>query len=559
MNILKKYFPYLLILILGLFAFLPILSKGFFPIHDNTQVARIYEMSKGLSDGMFPVRWSKDLGFGYGYPIFNFYAPLAYYIGGFLNILGIDVLSATKLTFILGTILAGFSMYLFSREFFGKQAAVLSALLYLYAPYHALDIYVRGDLAELFAYGLLPFVFYFLYKLYKEISFKWLVLSSISYSLLIISHNLTAFMATPFLIVFCIFLIYKNPKSIIFIILSFLFGIALSAFYSFPALLEMNYTNVISQVGGGADFKDHFVCLSQLWSSPWGYGGSAKGCVDGLSFMVGKIQILFAFFSLIAVVVGYIKHKFSSKEKTTISFIILFLIFVIFSVFLMTEFSIKIWQALKPMEFIQYPWRYLIITEFCLSLIAGGLLWTASKFLSEKQTIILSVGFAISIIVLCFKFFVPQTILNVTESNFVGGNSIKWNASTISSEFMPISFKKPKSENELPNLSNIENENIKIVSFNQKTQQLILMLNLTKNEFITLPIAYFPAWRAYVNDKITEITPQGKGIGINLGKGDSLIKVKFEQTILEKLSNAISIAGAICLVAGIIYYRKKYE
>ena len=34
-----------------------------FPIHDDTQVARVYEMGKALSDSMFPVRWVEDLGF----------------------------------------------------------------------------------------------------------------------------------------------------------------------------------------------------------------------------------------------------------------------------------------------------------------------------------------------------------------------------------------------------------------------------------------------------------------------------------------------------------------
>ena len=61
---------------------------------------------------------------------------------------------------------------------------------------------------------------------------------------------------------------------------------------------EMGYTNVSSQVGGGADFKDHFVCLSQFWNSLWGFGGSTKGCIDGLSFRLGKIYV-FTFSSVI--------------------------------------------------------------------------------------------------------------------------------------------------------------------------------------------------------------------------------------------------------------------
>src|SRR5687768_13108845 len=63
----------LLVLLLSLLSILPLFSQGFFPIHDDTQVARVSEMSNALKDGMLPVRWSENLGYGYGYPIFNFY------------------------------------------------------------------------------------------------------------------------------------------------------------------------------------------------------------------------------------------------------------------------------------------------------------------------------------------------------------------------------------------------------------------------------------------------------------------------------------------------------
>src|SRR3989344_5903619 len=66
-------------LIVGL-AFRPLLHNTFFPLHDYTHVARLSEMHRALVDGYLPVRWSKNLGFGYGMPLFNFYAPLFYYV-----------------------------------------------------------------------------------------------------------------------------------------------------------------------------------------------------------------------------------------------------------------------------------------------------------------------------------------------------------------------------------------------------------------------------------------------------------------------------------------------
>ena len=88
MHFLKKYYGLLIVLALSFWAIKPLFISGFFPMHDDTQVARVFEMGKMLKEGTFPVRWVPDLGYGYGYPLFNFYAPLAYYVGGFFMLLG---------------------------------------------------------------------------------------------------------------------------------------------------------------------------------------------------------------------------------------------------------------------------------------------------------------------------------------------------------------------------------------------------------------------------------------------------------------------------------------
>jgi len=55
----------------------------------------------------------QDLGFNYGYPMFNFYAPFAYYLGAFFNLLGANVLLATKIMMVLGVMLASFQFIIY--------------------------------------------------------------------------------------------------------------------------------------------------------------------------------------------------------------------------------------------------------------------------------------------------------------------------------------------------------------------------------------------------------------------------------------------------------------
>src|SRR3989338_10924305 len=119
-ELLIKNWTLLLYFALSIFTVLPFFSSGFFSIHDDVQVARVYEMANSLSGGMFPVRWVDNLGYGLGYPIFNFYSVLPYYMGGFITLLGFDALLATKIVFLASTVLAGASMYFLVSSFFGK-------------------------------------------------------------------------------------------------------------------------------------------------------------------------------------------------------------------------------------------------------------------------------------------------------------------------------------------------------------------------------------------------------------------------------------------------------
>lgn len=138
----KKLLSFLLFLIL-IFVIWPLFVPGFFTHHDNLQVIRVYEMKKCLLDLQIPCRWVPDMGYGYGFPLFNYYAPFAYYLGGLLSFV-FGYITSVKILFLLTFILSFLGMYLLTKEFFGVWAAIFSSVLFTYAPYRALDVYVRG-------------------------------------------------------------------------------------------------------------------------------------------------------------------------------------------------------------------------------------------------------------------------------------------------------------------------------------------------------------------------------------------------------------------------------
>ena len=48
---------------------------------------RLAELSYLLRGGEFYPRWAPNFYHGYGYPIFNYYAPLTYYLGSLIELL----------------------------------------------------------------------------------------------------------------------------------------------------------------------------------------------------------------------------------------------------------------------------------------------------------------------------------------------------------------------------------------------------------------------------------------------------------------------------------------
>ncbi|MGB5049346.1 MAG: 6-pyruvoyl-tetrahydropterin synthase-related protein, partial [Caldilineaceae bacterium] len=124
--------------------------------HDGVHhLARFYELHTALAGGTLYPRWFPHMAFLYGFPVLHYYAPLTYYLGEIVILLGGGVLAAFEWTLGIGLLAAGWSMYYFARRY-GERVGWLAALLYAYWPYHLSNGLVRGAQAELWAMAWVP-------------------------------------------------------------------------------------------------------------------------------------------------------------------------------------------------------------------------------------------------------------------------------------------------------------------------------------------------------------------------------------------------------------------
>ena len=139
----------------------PFLTRPGLPRDTDAElhVFRAAQLGEALRDGAGYVRWAPDLWYGYGYPIFNFYSPLTYYLAHLFTLSGLDIVNAVKAVFVLGLLGAVAGMYVFARDNWGERAGVVAAAAYVFSPYVLfIDPHMRGDLAEFFAMAFFPWL-----------------------------------------------------------------------------------------------------------------------------------------------------------------------------------------------------------------------------------------------------------------------------------------------------------------------------------------------------------------------------------------------------------------
>src|SRR3989344_346463 len=145
----KLFLPIILFLV-TIPVLLPYAKSGYFTTHDGEwAVVRLADMYRTVRDLQIPARYSGYLNAGYGYPLFNFAYPIPYYVGLIPLILNAGFVGSIKLLFALSVPLSAFCMFLLSRKLWKNEwAGLVSAIVYVYAPYRMVDLFVRGSIGE---------------------------------------------------------------------------------------------------------------------------------------------------------------------------------------------------------------------------------------------------------------------------------------------------------------------------------------------------------------------------------------------------------------------------
>ncbi len=373
----------------------------------------------------------------------------------------------------------------------------------------------------------------------------WIIALAFSWTGLLLSHNLMVMIFTPVFAVWC-FMFWikdKNLKKVWNLITSGIIALGLSAFFTLPAVLEQKYIHVDTLTKGYYEFIAHFATINQLlFSRFWGYGPSIWGEGDGMPFQIGHVHWILSLVILVFVVRVFLKKK---KLDTQFSVILFSLLFGWFALFMAHVRSTPIWQAIGPLAFVQFPWRFLTLSTFAFSFIAGSMVLLLKPF--GKLWIYVTGFLAIFLIIFNWNYFLPDKghMGPLTDEEKFAAAAWDLQRTAVIFDYLPkAAIMNPKDPPK--SLGELMEGKATITDEKQGTNWGSFNINVdSEKSVVRIGIYQFPNWVTTLDGKkIENYVPKTEAWGrmyIDIPKGSHMVSLRLMNTPIRTFSNTLSL------------------
>ena len=343
-------------------------------------LARLVEFDAAIRAGDFFPAWSPDLYAGYGSPIFQFYAPFAYYATEVPVLIGFNYATAFKVTWMLTLFASGLAMYRLASTYLSAWAACLGSVFYMVAPYRLVDIFVRHALAEHCAFIWLPLIVWGAERFITKLSRTGFSVGVIATAALILTHNVMALIGLPVCIAVALAFAASagdgRPKLTSASLASAaavpLVGVGLAAFFWWPAITGRGLTYAEESLTGGYyDFHRHFVQGWQFIDTHWNFGTSGGDTGKEMPLQVGLPHLVAALAALVMVLARWQGKGKAGRIRVVWSVVGLCVMGI--GAFMCCRWSQPVWELVPLLKYVQFPWRFLGLVVFGSAMCATAL------------------------------------------------------------------------------------------------------------------------------------------------------------------------------------------
>jgi hypothetical protein len=269
----SRLHPRLVLVAAAILLMAPSLVMGTLLGHDAPHTLKWgSEFEEQFRAGILYPRWLPGSFDGIGGPVFYFYPPFSYWIDALVNVATGNLLPVSynlSVARLLMMLASGLAMHAWlAGSGTSPRAALVGAIVYMAAPYHLFDHYVRAAQAEFSVYVLIPLVM--LAVRHTATRLSGVVLLAASYAALAMAHLpsllLVSYTALPLYVLYTAWQIGDRRRALGFLarcVLGGGLGVGLAAIYLAPALTLQPWINTEELFWFGAG---HFMLLPLLLS-----------------------------------------------------------------------------------------------------------------------------------------------------------------------------------------------------------------------------------------------------------------------------------------------------
>jgi hypothetical protein len=516
--------------------------------------------------GIVYPRWATLAHFAYGEPRFVFYPPASWTLGAGLSAIFPWTL-ASSIYIWIALAAAGVSMFVLARrwvdrkgldrESFDRRDAIFAAVLYAVNPYHLVIVYWRSAFAELLASCLLPLLLLFVLKgvdlivedgVHERGDWRARVsLAVVPLALVLAAAWLTNAPAAIMIhyslgLLVVLFAWQRRSPRLLFVGAGAVaLGACLAAFYLLPAMYEQRWIDIAQAVSAGSRPADSFLFVH-----------TTDPDHDAFNHIISWVAVWEMF-----VIVAAAWAAWRWRETQRALWDVLLGWAMVCSV-LMLPVSGLLWKVLPKMEFMQFPWRWLL----CLSMIFA--LFVTVGFVSSGLVksgprrwwwrIAVCVVSVVVIVVAWHRIQAPwwdnAGDLREMQDNMATGAGYEG-----VEEYTPLGVDAAAVDSavidkDARNVTVDGAAHAAIHVYRWDAESRVFMAEMSAPDQLALRLLRYPAWRVEVNGRLVE-TKAREGTGqmlVPVALGMNRVEIRFVRTWDRALGGGISIVSAAGMV-----------
>jgi len=485
--------------------------------------------------GILYPRWAALAHFAYGEPRFVFYPPASWTLGGAIGrIFPWTIASPAYIWIVL--VLAGMAMFLLARRWLNQRDAIFAAVLYAVNPYHLIIVYWRSAFAELLASCLVPLLALLIWKTIegqrRAVAPLGLLLAAAW-----LTNAPAAVMIHYSLALLMVFFAWKNrsPKLLLITAGAVALGACLSAFYLLPAIYEQRWVEIANAVSAGSRPSDNFLFIH-----------TTDPDHDAFNRIVSWLAVLEVVMILVAATAGKLWRDARREVWKALS------AWALACCFLMLPISAFFWKILPKLQFMQFPWRWLL----CLSMVFTLFVTVGLRRWWQRGVVC-----ALSLLVMvgAWRYLQAPWWDTVADLREMQDNMATGSGYEGTDEYTPMEGDPSAIDKDARKVTVAGPAHAAIDVLRWDAESKTFTAQMAAADLVALRLFRYPAWRVLVNGREVETTARedtGQML-IPVSAGMNRVEITFVRTWDRTAGGWISVVTAVSTLTLVLVFARR--